>query len=176
MNLLMTTTRIVLHEDFAGMGTCGASLCQQLQAMRNKVVAMKPDLRSSVLEYGLIARLYFRANANSNNLNVFRKHVFVAPSPSKPFVQKTSSLLAFLPPFFSILFNTVFLHKWFRGVGARVEGGGLGSSLIFRGLPDLKVELTTAYDINPNCRFALATRPKAGTPPLTGMLLFPTTL
>ena len=126
MNLLMTTTRIVLHEDFAGMGTCGASLCQQLQAMRNKVVAMKPDLRSSVLEYGLIARLYFRANANSNNLNVFRKHVFVAPSPSKPFVQKTSSLLAFLPPFF---FNPVqhsFFAQMVPGGGCKGGGGGTG--------------------------------------------------
>ena len=119
MNLLMTTTRIVLHEDFAGMGTCGASLCQQLQAMRNKVVAMKPDLRSSVLEYGLIARLYFRANANSNNLNVFRKHVFVAPSPSKPFVQKTSSLLAFLPPFFQSCSTQFFCTN---GSGGWVQG------------------------------------------------------
>lgn len=43
--LLMTSKTIVIHEDFAGMGTCGASFVQQLHAMKNKLCQLRPDVR-----------------------------------------------------------------------------------------------------------------------------------
>ena len=43
LNLLSSVDRIVLHEDFAGMGTCGVALIQQFNALRHEVAHMLPE-------------------------------------------------------------------------------------------------------------------------------------
>ena len=42
INLVSSADHIVLHEDYAGMGTCGVSLAAQFRAMRTAVAAHLP--------------------------------------------------------------------------------------------------------------------------------------
>ena len=42
VSFLSKVDRIILHEDFAGMGTAGAALCQQLQAFISCLQTSEP--------------------------------------------------------------------------------------------------------------------------------------
>ena len=47
INFLLSVDRIVLHEDFAGMGTCGAALVQQFNCLHSTLMEMEKDMFAS---------------------------------------------------------------------------------------------------------------------------------